>query len=217
MHQRKLRKVPEKKISQIEFVRSYFLQRPMQIISHGQAKEDLETAYLTVMGKRLEDSDRAIRKLHGDGFLEKVAKGQYMYNPDTSGKKVFDEFTQAEKKEILERDGYKCVVCGLGRENGLDLHIDHIKPRSLGGQGTVENGQVLCAPHNFVKKNLSQTETGKKGFIRLLELVKSTPEDPIASQLEAFLLDVLSVYEKHGMNGHIRWDGSPIPKDELEH
>jgi hypothetical protein len=200
--------VPEKKISQIEFVRSYFLQRPMQIISHGQAKEDLETAYLTVMGKRLEDSDRAIRKLHGDGFLEKVAKGQYVYNPETSGKKVFDEFTQAEKNEILKRDGYKCVVCGLGREHGLDLHVDHIKPRSLGGQGTVENGQVLCAPHNFVKKNLSQTETGKKSFIRLLELVKATPDEPNASQLEAFLIEVLTVYEKHAMDSHIKWEGS---------
>ena len=208
--------MPEKKISQIEFVRSYFLQRPMVIISHTQAKADLEAAYLTVMGKRLEDSDRAIRKLHGDGFLEKVAKGQYMYNPETSGKKEFDEFTQAEKNEILKRDGYKCVICGLGRENGLDLHIDHIKPRSLGGQGTVENGQVLCAPHNFIKKNLSQTETGKKGFIRLLELVRTTPSDPLASQLENFLLEVLSVYEKHGIDGHIHWNQSPVPKDETE-
>ena len=206
----------EKKISQIEFVRSYFLQRPMQVISHGQAKEDLETAYLTVMGKRLEDSDRAIRKLHGDGFLEKVAKGQYLYNPDTSGKKVFDEFTQAEKKEILERDGYKCVVCGLGRENGVDLHIDHIKPRSLGGQGTVENGQVLCAPHNFLKKNMSQTETGKKGFIRMLELVKASPGDANASQLENFLIEVLSVYEKHGIDGHITWDKREVPKYDPE-
>jgi hypothetical protein len=204
--------VPEKKISQIEFVRSYFLQRPMVVISHVQAKADLETAYLTVMGKRLEDSDRAIRKLHGDGFLEKVAKGQYMYNPETSGKKVFDEFTQSEKNEILKRDGYKCVVCGLGRENGLDLHIDHIKPRSFGGPGTIENGQVLCAPHNFIKKNLNQTETGKKGFIRLLELVRSTPNDPAASQLENFLLEVLGVYDKHGVDGHILWDGSPEPK-----
>jgi hypothetical protein len=208
--------VPEKKISQIEFVRSYFMQRPMVIISHVQAKSDLEAAYLTVMGKRLEDSDRAIRKLHGDGFLEKVAKGQYMYNPETSGRKDFDEFTQTEKNMILKRDGYKCVVCGLGREHGLDLHVDHIKPRSLGGQGTVENGQVLCAPHNFIKKNLSQTETGKKGFIRLLELVKSAPNDPAASQLENFLLEVLSVYEKHGINGHIRWDGSSVTKDELD-
>ena len=188
----------------------------MVIISHTQAKADLEAAYLTVMGKRLEDSDRAIRKLHGDGFLEKVAKGQYMYNPETSGKKEFDEFTQAEKNEILKRDGYKCVICGLGRENGLDLHIDHIKPRSLGGQGTVENGQVLCAPHNFIKKNLSQTETGKKGFIRLLELVRTTPRDPVSSQLENFLLEVLSVYEKHGIDGHIHWNQSPAPKEGAE-
>ena len=200
--------MPEKKISQIEFVRSYFLQRPMEVISHAKAKADLEAAYLTIMGKRLEDSDRAIRKLHGDGFLEKVAKGQYMYNPDTSGKKEFDEFTQAEKNEILKRDGYKCVICGLGRANGLDLHIDHIKPRSLGGQGTVANGQVLCAPHNFIKKNLSQTETGKKSFIRLLELVRSSPEDTSNSQLESFLLEVLHVYDKHGIDGHIYWNSA---------
>lgn len=197
----------EKRISQIEFVKSYFLQRPMMIISHGQAKADLENAYLTIMGKRLEDSDRAIRKLHGDGFLEKVAKGQYMYNPDTAGKKDFNEFTQAEKNEILKRDGYKCVVCGLGRENGLDLHIDHIKPRSLGGQGTIENGQVLCAPHNFIKKNLSQTESGKKAFIRLLELVESAPDDPSASKYQDFLHDVLGVYEKYGIDDHIPWSG----------
>ena len=129
--------MPEKKISQIEFVRSYFLQRPMVVISHAQAKSDLETSYLTLMGKRLEDSDRAIRKLYGDHFLEKVSKGHYMYNPETSGKREFNEFTQTEKNEILKRDGYKCVVCGLGRENGLDLQIDHIKPRSSGGQGCV--------------------------------------------------------------------------------
>ena len=198
--------MPEKKISQIEFVRSYFLQRPMVIISHAQAKSDLETAYLTVMGKRLEDSDRAIRKLHGDGFLEKVAKGQYMYNPETSGKKEFDEFTQSEKNEIMKRDGYKCVVCGLGRENGLDLHIDHIKPRSMGGQGVIENGQTLCAPHNFIKKNFSQTETGKKSFIRMLEYVRSHPEDSYSNELERFLLDVLGIYEKHGIDGHITWN-----------
>jgi hypothetical protein len=41
-----------------------------------------------------------------------------MYNPETTGKKEFDEFTQGEKNEILKRDGYKCVVCGLGREDG---------------------------------------------------------------------------------------------------
>ncbi len=199
--------MPEKKISQVEFVRSYFLQRPMEIISHEKAKADLESAYLTIMGKRLEDSDRAIRKLYGDGFLEKIAKGQYRYNPETSGRKEFIEFSQAEKNEILERDSYKCVVCGLGRENGVELHIDHIKPRSSGGEGTVENGQTLCGKHNYLKKNFTQTETGKKSFIRLLELVEGHPEDPNSSTLEKFLNEILDVYEKYGIDSHIDRNG----------
>jgi hypothetical protein len=56
---------------------------------------------------------------------------------------------------------------------------------------------------------MSQTETGKKSFIRLLELVRSSPEDATTSQLENFLLEVLLVYDKHGMDGHIHWDSAP--------
>ena len=65
---------------------------------------------------------------------------------------------------------------------------------------------LLCSRHNFIKKNYSQTETGKKSFIRLLELVQSQPDDPNSSDLESFLIEVLQVYEKHGINGHIRWE-----------
>lgn len=93
----------------------------------------------------------------------------------------------------------------IGIQSGLELHVDHIKPRSLGGQGTVENGQTLCSRHNFIKKNFSQTETGKKGFIRLLELVQTQKDDPESKKLEMFLVEVLEIYEKHGVNGHIRW------------
>ena len=202
--------MPEKKISQIEFVRSYFIQRPLEIISHEKAKADLESAYLTIMGKRLEDSDRAIRKLYVDGFLEKIAKGQYRYNPETSGKKEFIEFSQAEKNEIFNRDNFRCVVCGLGRENGVELHVDHIKPRSSGGEGVLENGQTLCGRHNYLKKNFTQTETGKKSFIRLLELVESDSEDPNASALEKFLNEVLDVYDKYGIDAHIDREGNAI-------
>lgn len=203
----------EKKISQIEFVRTYFIARPMEIISHEKAKADLETAYLTVMGKRLEDSDRAIRKLYGEGFLEKIAKGQYRYNPKTSGRKEFIEFSQSEKNEIFKRDGFKCVVCGLGRENGLELHVDHIKPRSSGGDGVLENGQTLCGKHNYLKKNFTQTETGKKSFIRLLDLVESSPDDPNASTLEAFINEVLDVYDKFEIDTHIDREGNVIEPD----
>jgi 5-methylcytosine-specific restriction endonuclease McrA len=201
-------KLPKKKLSQSEFVKAYFMARPGIEISHKQSKEDLEEAWLQATGKRFEDSDRAIRRLHGIGFLQKRGKGVYLYDPDAASEVTFDEFTEEEKRQIFERDGYRCVTCGLGREHGLELHIDHIKPRSLGGQGTVENGQTLCSRHNFIKKNFSQTETGKKGFIRLLELVKSQEQNSESIALQEFLVEVLEIYEKHGINGHIRWENN---------
>ena len=198
--------MPEKKrISQKDFVRGYFLKRPGIEVPHKQSKQEIEEAWFEETGERMEDPDRMIRTLKDEGFLQKRDKGVYLYDPETSGVIELDNFTPAEREQILERDGFKCVTCGLGRESGLELHIDHIKPRSLGGQGTLENGQTLCSRHNFIKKNFSQTETGKKGFIRLLELVKSQPDDPDSADLAAFLIEVLQVYEKHGINGHIRW------------
>jgi hypothetical protein len=198
--------VPKKqRISQKEFVKRYFLKRPGVAIPHKQSKQEIEEAWFEDTGERMEDPDRMIRSLKDEGFLQKRGKGVYLYDPDTSGVIELDNFTPAERELILKRDEYKCVTCGLGRESGLELHIDHIKPRSLGGQGTLENGQTLCSRHNFIKKNYSQTETGKKSFIRLLEMVQSQPDDPNSSQLEEFLIEVLKVYEKHGIDGHIRW------------
>lgn len=208
-------KAPTKGISQVEFVRRYFLGRPNQEISHAESKKDLESSWHVLTGGRLEDSDRAIRTLFAEGFLSKVKKGVYKYDPATAGKMEFDDFAASDKERIFERDSYKCVVCGLGRENGLELHADHIKPRSLGGVASLENGQTLCSRHNFIKRNLSQTETGKKSFIRLLELVESMPEDPNSKGLEGFLREVLAVYEKHGIDGHIRWSSQhPVHKIE---
>jgi hypothetical protein len=195
----------KKRISQKDFVKGYFLKQPGVEIPHKRSKKEIEEAWFDETGERMEDPDRMIRSLKDEGFLQKRGKGVYLYDPETSGVIELDDFTSAERDLILERDGYKCVTCGLGRESGLELHIDHIKPRSLGGQGTLENGQTLCSRHNFIKKNYSQTETGKKSFIRLLELVQSQPEDPNASELESFLIDVLQIYEKHGIDGHIHW------------
>ena len=84
----------------------------------------------------------------------------------------------------------------------MDLQVDHIKPKDLGGEATIENGQTLCAQHNFIKKNLKQTETGKKMYIRLYELAKSEKNE----ELIKFCTDILKVYEKHNINGHIVWE-----------
>jgi len=155
-------------------------------------------------GQRLEDADRAIRKLNGSGFLVKVRKGVYRYDPSLARHRVLHDFSESDKKAIKERDGYKCVICGLGTKNGRDLHVDHIKPKNLGGTNDISNGQTLCADHNLIKKQLSQTETGKKMFILLLEKLKKS-DDPLKEKHISFCRDILHVFEKYNMNGHIKW------------
>jgi 5-methylcytosine-specific restriction endonuclease McrA len=48
---------------------------------------------------------------------------------------------------VFERDGGCCVECG----SGFEIQYDHVIPVALGGAGTVENLQILCAPCNRAK------------------------------------------------------------------
>jgi 5-methylcytosine-specific restriction endonuclease McrA len=55
-----------------------------------------------------------------------------------------DEEYKALCRQVLARDGYKCVYCGL-RNN---LHVHHIVYRSAGGPDTLENLVTLCHKHH---------------------------------------------------------------------
>lgn len=57
--------------------------------------------------------------------------------------------------DVMKRDGFKCVICGKSPVNNpnIELHIDHIKPYSLGGETIFENLQTLCSECNLGKSN----------------------------------------------------------------
>jgi hypothetical protein len=187
---------------QIDLLIEFFKKNPNRDIRHPEVVDWVVSTYMKRTGKVFRDPDRAIRKLAQSGFLIKIAKGIYKYDPSKAYKRELEDFTAAQKEAILKRDGYKCVICGRGEKDGVELHVDHIKPKDLGGEATIENGQTLCSQHNFMKKNLKQTETGKKMFIRLYELAKNENDD----ELKKFCAEVLETYEKHGVNGHIVWN-----------
>ena len=184
-----------------DLLMEYFKDHSKQDISHGPVVDWVEEQYLKLYNKKPRDTWRSIRNLHEEGFLIKVKKGIYKYDPDVVNKIGLEDFTPEQKVAILKRDNYKCVICGKGKKEGVELHIDHIKPKSLGGKATLENGQTLCAQHNFIKKSLNQTETGKKMFIRLYELAKKDNNE----KLIKFTEEVLKTYEKYNINGHIIW------------
>ena len=190
-----------KKKSISDLLKEYFKAHPKQDLRHGPVVDWVEDRYLKLEGRKPRDTWRAIRKLHEEGFLVKVKKGVYRYDPDAVKQRKLEDFTPEQKAQILKRDGYKCVICGRGKKEGVELHVDHIRPKYLGGKSTIKNGQTLCAQHNFIKKTLRQTETGKKMFIRLYELAKKERNQ----ELKKFCADVLETYEKHNINDHIVW------------
>lgn len=58
--------------------------------------------------------------------------------------------------KVMRRDNFKCCICGKSPATspGVELHIDHIKPWSKGGESTIDNLQTLCSKCNLGKSDL---------------------------------------------------------------
>lgn len=188
-------------ITQAKLIMEFFEKNPNRDVSHPEIVDWATEEYRKKTGNIFRDPDRQIRQLHQKGYLIKVKKGVYRYNPISVKQRNLEDFTPTLKKAIFERDNYRCVICGRGPEDGVDIHVDHIKPKDFEGKATFENGQTLCSQHNFLKKNFKQTETGKRLFIRLYELAKKENNKPLLK----FCIEILEVFEKNDINGHIEW------------
>ena len=188
--------------SQLDLLMEYFKKNSRRNISHPEIVDWATQEWLKRTGKVFRDPDRGIRSLADHGLLIKVAKGIYRYDPDLVSQKELEDFTPAQKEEIMKRDNYRCVVCGKTVKDGVELHVDHIIPRSRGGTATIENGETLCAKHNYIKKNFKQTELGKRSFIRLYELAKEIND----KQMQEFCRKILTLYEKNDVDSHIVWE-----------
>jgi len=178
----------------------YFQKHPKKDLQHGPVVDWVEEQYLNLYGKKPRDPWRQIRKFHQEGKLIKVKKGVYRYDPDQINEIEIFDFPPDIKEKIFKRDGYQCVVCGKGRKDGVELCADHIKPKDKGGGNTVDNGQTLCMEHNLLKKNYSQTEAGKKYFIRLYKKAVAAKDKKMID----FCKCVFECYDTYNINGHIK-------------
>lgn len=66
------------------------------------------------------------------------------------------------KRAVLERDKFKCVLCGV---EGVKFHVDHIKPFSLFPELrlALDNGRTLCVPcHKQTDTYLNKAKNYKR-------------------------------------------------------
>jgi hypothetical protein len=182
-----------KKISQSDLLLEYFKKNPNRDIAHPEIVDWATEEWKKRYGAVFRDPDRAIRKLHQSGILIKVKKGIYRYEPANVNKRDLEDFPESLKKKIFERDSYKCVLCGRGRREGFELHVDHIKPKDKGGKATLDNGQTLCSECNILKKRYGTVDFLRKYSEKMIKLAEEYNDK---KRLLLFN-DIIAVLEKH--------------------
>ena len=89
-----------------------------------------------------------------------------------------------QRDRIFKRDGRVCQLCGT--DEG-EMHIDHIIPRKVGGDHSLDNLRVLCKSCNLRKGALNegvflaQTATHPVfSASSLPETVRTVPDSPFS-------------------------------------
>lgn len=93
-----------KKISQLDIIKEFFIQHPNRDIKHPEVVDWVTEEFKKRTGNIFRDPDRGIRSLSQKGFLIKVAKGIYRYDPAFVNNRELEDFTSSQKKQILERN-----------------------------------------------------------------------------------------------------------------
>ena len=183
-----------------DLIMEYFRKHPKRYLEHGPVVDWVEEQYFKLYGRKPRDPWRQIRKFHQEGKLIKVKKGIYRYETGLIGEVELWEFSSKQKEAIFEKDNYKCVNCGRGRKDGVELCADHILSKDKGGTNTIDNGQTLCMECNLIKKNLSQSEAGKRFVIKMYKQAVATNDKRMINLCKC----IFECYDKYKVNSHIQ-------------
>lgn len=61
----------------------------------------------------------------------------------------------AKRMALYHRDGFCCVYCGIGADQGAALSLDHILACELGGTNEATNLVTACISCNSAKRDLT--------------------------------------------------------------
>ena len=86
--------------------------------------------------------------------------------------------------DVMNRDKFRCVLCGASAEQGVRLHVDHIIPIAKGGKTEINNLRVLCERCNIGKSD--KIETG-------MEMSKDAEKDNLKQDSDS--LDITAITE----------------------
>lgn len=142
--------------SQLEYYEEITRRMPGKVLSNRGIVEKIGNAYRLSgeVTELTEDERVSIIRLCQEKLEE------YMLRRGSDGfdhrRAAMGYVSGSMRYEVLKRAGFRCELCGVSASKRA-LEIDHIHPRSLGGQDSLENFQALCYICNANKGNRDNT------------------------------------------------------------
>ena len=110
------------------------------------------------------------------------------------------EFTERQKEKIYKRYDNRCALCGLGKEDGVEIHVVHVGQGKKNGKVVAENGLLLCTEHNKTRYD-ANADNVKIHATLMLKVAKHKKD----KGMETFYSEVLGVYENYNINSQTEW------------
>lgn len=120
---------------------------PLGIISASRALNKVLSGKATAV----DNSSKVFRAEHTEMFVPYVIQMNYMVNRKRHGRLGFS------RRGVLVRDNYKCAYCGKSADT-----IDHVIPRSRGGENSYKNCVAACYKCNNKKSDRMIEDIGWK-------------------------------------------------------
>lgn len=133
-----------------------------------------DEVYLEAISKRVEEIHEQVAHVHLDALLivnqamlkrlqedidsfsnsELTRLARHLANQLEAKVMEFDPHRWASVRfHVLQRDSFTCRYCGRSplKNADVELHVDHIQPRSAGGDDSVANLLTACSACNMAK------------------------------------------------------------------
>lgn len=172
-------------------LRIYFEQRVGIVVSSKELKA--AAGDVSEWGRRV----RELRDEHGFQIQthidrEDLSPGQYILVSLDRRPVVARGMTSKLRRQILERDGGTCQICGsaAGEDSGCEpgkrcrLQVDHILPISQGGTDEPSNLRAVCVYFNKDKADVIKPASGQA--VAALASIRKLPRD-IQREVHEFL------------------------------
>ena len=100
----------------------------------------------------------------------------------------------------LRRYGFKCMACGISKEDGGVIQVDHIRPRSKYPSLALvdSNLQVLCRPCNMGKSNIFEDDFTAVSPEMTKTIKRKNRREQAYKRLRAWVTEVWRGYNRAG-------------------